>query len=161
LIGQNNSVLATQQLSELSSELSRVRASRAAAEATAASVRKALQNGGALDALPEVLSSPLIQRLRERQVQLKSEIADLSTTLLDSHPRIRALRAQLADLDGQIRAEARKVLTGLGNEAGAAQAREAQLVADLNKLKAQSARAGEQQVELNALRRSGNCWKPT
>lgn len=153
LIGQNNSVLATQQLSELSSELSRVRASRAAAEATAASVRKALQNGGALDALPEVLSSPLIQRLRERQVQLKSEIADLSTTLLDSHPRIRALRAQLADLDGQIRAEARKVLTGLGNEAGAAQAREAQLVADLNKLKAQSARAGEQQVELNALER--------
>ena len=153
LIGQNNSVLATQQLSELSSELSRVRASRAAAEATAASVRKALQNGGTLDALPEVLSSALIQRLRERQVQLKSEIAELSTTLLDSHPRIRALRAQLADLDGQIRAEARKVLAGLGNEAGAARAREAQLVADLNKLKARSAYAGEQQVELNALER--------
>ncbi|MGB3832271.1 MAG: exopolysaccharide transport family protein [Mesorhizobium sp.] len=153
LIGQNNSVLATQQLSEMSSELSRVRASRAAAEATAASVRKALQSGGSLDALPEVLSSTLIQRLRERQVQLKSDIADLSTTLLDNHPRIRALRAQLADLDGQIRAEAGKVLAGLANEARTAQARESQLVADLNALKAESARAGEQQVELNALER--------
>src|SRR5690606_19115472 len=46
LVGQNNSVLATQQLAELSSELSRLRASRAAAEATADSVRQALQNGG-------------------------------------------------------------------------------------------------------------------
>ena len=153
LIGQNNSVLATQQLSEMSSELSRVRASRAAAEATAASVRKALQSGGSLDALPGGLSSTLIQRLRERQVQLKSDIADLSTTLLDNHPRIRALRAQLADLDGQIRAEAGKVLAGLANEARTAQARESQLVADLNALKAESARAGEQQVELNALER--------
>ena len=42
LIGQNNSVLATQQLSELSTELSRVRAGRGAAEATAQSVRAAL-----------------------------------------------------------------------------------------------------------------------
>ena len=42
LVGQNNSVLATQQLSELSSELSRVRANRASAEATAESVRKVL-----------------------------------------------------------------------------------------------------------------------
>ena len=99
LIGQNNSVLATQQLSELSTELSRVRAGRGAAEATAQSVRAALQSGASLDAFPEVLSSELIQRLRERQVQLKADIADLSTTLLDNHPRIRALRSQLADLD--------------------------------------------------------------
>lgn len=156
LIGQNNSILATQQLSEMSSELSRVRAGRASAEATAAGVRKALDGGGSLDALPEVLSSTLIQRLRERQVQLKSDIADLSTSLLDNHPRIRALRSQLVDLDQQIRNEAQKVLKGLVTEAQTAQARENQLIADLNKLKAESARAGEEQVELNALEREAN-----
>ncbi len=159
LLGQNNSVLATQQLSELSSELSRVRAGRAAAEATAASVREALRRGGSLDAVPEVLSSTLIQRLRERQLQLRSDIADLSTTLLDNHPRIRALRSQLADLDRQIRVEAEKVLTALHTEAETAQAREAQLVADVNTLKAQSARAGEQEVELNALEREANAQR--
>src|SRR5690606_23969213 len=42
LIGQNNAVLATQQLSEISTELSRVRASRAAADAKAQSVRGVL-----------------------------------------------------------------------------------------------------------------------
>ncbi|WP_353641866.1 exopolysaccharide transport family protein [Mesorhizobium sp. WSM2239] len=153
LVGQNNSVLATQQLSELSTELSRVRANRAAAEATAQAVRAALDSGGSLDAFPEVLSSSLIQRLRERQVQLQADIADLSTTLLDNHPRIRALRSQLADLDRQIRQEAENVLKGLSAEAKTAQAREQQLIADLNTLKAESSRAGEEEVELRALER--------
>lgn len=159
LIGQNNSVLATQQLSELSSELSRVRANRGAAEANAASVRAVLESGASLDALPEVLSSPLIQRLRERQVQLKADIADLSTTLLDNHPRIRALRSQLADLDAQIRTEAQNVLKALGAEANAARLREQQLIGDLNTLKAESARAGEEEVELRALEREANAQR--
>ena len=153
LMGGNNSVLATQQLSELSTELMRVRANRASAEATADSVRKALQNGGSLDAVPEVLSSDLIQRLRERQVELKTNIADLSTTLLDNHPRIRALRSQLVDLDGQIRNEAQKIMRGLLTQAQTAKARENQLIAEVNTLKAASARAGEEQVELDALQR--------
>ena len=135
LVGQNNSVLATQQLSELSSELSRVRASRSAAEATAQRVHEALENGGSLDAMPEVLSSGLIQRLRERQIQLRNDIADLSTSLLPNHPRIKALNSQLADLNAQIRTQAEKVLNGLVNEASTADLRERQLIADLNTLK--------------------------
>ncbi|TPN01182.1 Wzz/FepE/Etk N-terminal domain-containing protein [Mesorhizobium sp. B2-1-3A] len=153
LMGGNNSTLATQQLAELSTELSRVRANRAAAEGTADSVRKALQNGGSLDSLPEVLSSDLIQRLRERQVELRANIADLSTTMLDNHPRVRAAKSQLADLDAQIRSEAQKVMKGLVMQADAAKARENQLVADVNTLKAASAQAGEQQVGLDALQR--------
>ncbi|AZO69874.1 MULTISPECIES: exopolysaccharide transport family protein [unclassified Mesorhizobium] len=159
LMGGNNSVLATQQLSELSTELSRVRANRAAAEATADSVRKSLQNGGTLDSVPEVLSSDLIQRLLERQVELRTNIADLSTTLLDNHPRIRALKSQLADLNGQIRNEAQKILKGLATQAQTANAREDQLVAEVNTLKAASARAGEQQVELDALQRDANAQR--
>ncbi|CAN7540686.1 exopolysaccharide transport family protein [Mesorhizobium amorphae] len=159
LMGGNNSVLPTQQLSELSSELSKVRANRAAAEATADGVRKALQNGGSLDAVPEVLSSDLIQRLRERQVELRTNIADLSTTLLGNHPRIRALKSQLADMDGQIRNEAEKIMKGLMTQAQTAQARENQLVADVNTMKAASARAGEQQVELDALQRDANAQR--
>ncbi|MEQ9572296.1 MAG: GumC family protein, partial [Nitratireductor sp.] len=153
LIGGNNSMLATQQLSELSSELSRVRANRASTEATARSMREALSQGASIDALPDVLASPLIQRLRENQVQLKADIADLSASLLDNHPRIRALRSQLADLDRQLRAEAQKIQASLETEAESARLRERELVAELNKLKAESARVGEQEVELRALER--------
>lgn len=153
LVGQNNSALATQQLSEMSTELSRIRAARATAEANAQSLRDAINGGGSLDAMPDVISSPLIQRLRERQVQLNTDIADLSTTLLGNHPRIKSLRSQLADLDGQISNEARNILRGLETEAETAKLRETKLVANLNNVKAESARVGDKEVELRALER--------
>lgn len=159
LIGQNNSTLASQQLSELSSELSRVRASRSAAEARAEGVRQALESGRALDSVPEVLASPIVQRLRESEVQLNAEIAELSTTLLDNHPRLRGLRSQLADLSNRIREEARNVLESLENESRAAQRSEARLQQDLDALKTTSAAAGSQEVELRALEREATAQR--
>ncbi|EKF42808.1 exopolysaccharide transport family protein [Nitratireductor indicus C115] len=153
LLGQNNTVLATQQLAEMSSELSRMRANRADAEAKASAVRSALSSGAPVDSQPEVLASPVIQRLRERQAELQAEIADLSTTLLGNHPRIRALRSQLGDIDGQIRAEAGRVLGALDAEAETARRRETELTAEMNRLKVVSAKAEEEQVELRALER--------
>jgi len=123
LTGQANSTIATQQLSEVASELSRVRASRAASEARAQSVRQALSAGISVDTLPDVVASGMMQRLAERRIELNSQIADLSVTLLEGHPRIKALRSQLADLDRQIGAEGSKLLTSLNNEVNAAKLR--------------------------------------
>lgn len=153
LIGQSNAVLATQQLSELSSELTRARAARSAAEAKANAVRAALESGDGLDTLPEVLGSPLVQRLRERQAQVSAELADQSAALLGNHPRIRALNAQLAEIEAQVRDEMRTVLSSLENEVATAQAQERRLIADLSRLKAQAAQAGSDEVELRALER--------
>jgi Mrp family chromosome partitioning ATPase/capsule polysaccharide export protein KpsE/RkpR len=158
-MADNNSALITQQLSQMATELSRVRADRAAAEAKALSVKAALASGGSLDSLPDVLSSGLIQRLREQQVQLKANIDQLSTTLLPNHPRIKALRSQLAGLDKQTRAEAEKILAGLNTEADTAKLREQQLLADLNKAKAESSRAGKQEFELRALQREATAQR--
>lgn len=151
--GQGTAGLSTQQLSELSSELSRVRAARSTAEARAEAVRAALSSGAAMDNVPEVLASPMMQRLRERRMQTSAQIADLSATLLDNHPRLRALRAQLREIDTQVRAEMEKVLAGLGAEATATRGREEGLEADVARLKAEAARAGEDEVGLRALER--------
>ncbi|TKT81437.1 Wzz/FepE/Etk N-terminal domain-containing protein [Aquamicrobium sp. LC103] len=153
LVGQNNTVLATQQLAELSSELTRVRAGRTAAEAKAAAIRDALASGTSIDTLPEVMASAMVQRLRERQLQIEADIADLSTSLLSNHPRIRALNSQRGEVSGQIRRETQKVLAGLETEAESAKASEARILGELDVLKAASARAGEEEVELRALER--------
>lgn len=153
LTGQSNSTIATQQLSEVSTELTRVRTNRASAEAKAESIRKALASGAPIDTLPDVLASGMMQRLAERRIQLNAQIADLSTTLLDGHPRIKALRSQLADLDQQIRNEGRKLVASLDNEVSAAKLREDELNRELNRVKAQAAQAGDQEVELRALER--------
>lgn len=152
-IGQNNNVLATQQLAELTTELSRVRAERSGAEARARSVRAALDAGASVDSLPDVVQSALIGRLREREIALQSEIADLSATLLPEHPRIQGLRSQLRDLSRQIDSEVRKVLAGLRSEAEIARSREQEVLAEVSRLKAASVDASESEVELRALER--------
>ena len=156
LLGQNQSSLATQQLSELSSELSRVRANRSSAEATAATIRNTLSSGGSLEALPSIISSPLIEGLRNRQAEIDSQIAEASTTLLDGHPRIKALRAQRQDLQQQVRSSVQTVLSSLNTQAETARLRESQLTGEVNRLKAESSRAEEQTVELRALEREAD-----
>ncbi|MCI5077088.1 Wzz/FepE/Etk N-terminal domain-containing protein [Oricola sp.] len=153
LIGQNSSVLATQQLGELTTELSRIRAERASAEARARNVKAALNRGASIDSLSDIVQSELIGRLREREIALEAQIADLSATLLPGHPRIQGLQSQLQNLSSQIRTEARKILSGLENEAEIERAREQELVADIGQLKAASANAGDNEVELRALER--------
>ncbi|OHV72167.1 exopolysaccharide transport family protein [Ensifer sp. LCM 4579] len=144
---------ATRQLSDISAELARVRGERANAAARAEGVRAALADGRAVDTLADIVGSPMIQRLKESKAALEAQIADVSTSLLDGHPRLKGLRSQLEGIKAQIRAETRKILASLDNEAKVGQLREQQLVQQLNSLKAQSAQAGEEEVGLRALER--------
>ena len=152
LVNQQDTI-AAKQLSDISTELSRVRGERADSEARAQQVRTALRNGQAVDAVSDVLDSPVIQRLRESEGNIRAQLADVSTTLLDAHPRMKGLRAQLADVEQQIVGEIRKVLSSLESNARVARLREEELIAQLNELKAGSAREGEEAVELRSLER--------
>ncbi len=151
--GQNNNQsLPQQKLSDLNAEMARLEAARASADAKAAQVRQALASGKDAD-LPEVLDSALIQRLREQQVSLRAQVAQLSATLLPAHPRIRELNAQLADLDSQIRQAARQIVSSLEGEVATAKAREAEISADIDRAKAQTAQSNDSEVQLRALER--------
>lgn len=158
LVAQDDT-LSARQLADISGELSRVRAERADAEARAANVREALDEGRSTDTISSVLESQLIQRLRERQISIQSEIADLSATLLENHPQIRGLRSQLAGLETQIQNEIRKALASLESDAEVARLREEELVGQLNTLKANSAEAGVDEVELRALEREATAQR--
>ncbi|MCD2171627.1 exopolysaccharide transport family protein [Rhizobium sp. C4] len=144
---------AGQQLTNVSAELTRVQAELGNANARAESVRQALKSGGPVDTIADVIASPTIQQLKAQEAQIQNQIADLSMSLLDGHPRLKGLRAQLAGIREQINVETRKILKSLENEAEVAKLRQAQLVAQLNKAKTASAKADDQQVGLNALER--------
>ncbi len=152
LIGSNNVTLVQQQLADLNTQLATARAQKAEVEAKASQVRAMLEQGS-LDSATDVMNSPLIQRLRERQVALQARIADLSTSLLPSHPDLRAAQRQLRDLDGQIVAEGRKILSGLESDVHVAESREASLLESLNQLKAQVAQNNEARIRLRELER--------
>ena len=61
-------------------------------------IRDALRSGQSLDS-SDVANSELIRRLSEQRVTLRAQLAEQSSTLLPQHPRIKEMRAQIADLD--------------------------------------------------------------
>jgi len=61
-----------------------------------------LQSGKPIEA-SEILNSELTGACRSSRVTLRAQLAEQSSTLLDNHPRIKELKAQLADIDRQIR----------------------------------------------------------
>lgn len=149
----------TQQLNDVSAELTRVRAERANAEARAQSVRNALSSGEPSDTLQDIMSSQSIQRLKGTESALQSQISDLQTSLLNNHPRLKSLRAQLADIKTQIRQETQKILASIENEANVASLRAKELEQQSDKVKANSAQAGEDEVGLNALEREATAQR--
>lgn len=151
--GANNITLQTQQLSELNSQLIMARAQKSEAEARATLIRRMLEEKGDVASAPDVLASALIQRLLEQRVQVQRQLAELSATLLPSHPRIRELNSELEDLREQIRKEAQKVARSIENTAKIAGAREASLEKSLNEMKANSSGSREKQIKLRSLER--------
>lgn len=152
LVSNDGSPLVSQELSDLNSELTVANIRRAEAEARLRQVQEIVRRGGQ-ESYSEVLSSPLIVSLRQQQSALQRELADLSGELGAQHPRMRALRAEIGDLNNGIRNEISKIIQGLENEVDVARARQETLRRNLDELKGQVAVANEASVVLRSLER--------
>ena len=157
-VGTNNTTLSNQQMGELNTQLNNARALKSDAESKARLIREMLQSGKPIEA-SEVLNSELIRRLSEQRVTLRGQLAEQSSTLLDNHPRIKELKAQLADLDRQIREEAGKISRSLENDARIAGGRVEGLSASLEQLKKQATSTNGNDVQLRALEREAKAQR--
>lgn len=158
-LGSDQSSFSGKQLSDISTELARVRGERANAEATAENLRASIKAGKSTETLDAIARSESIQRLKATESQIRGQISDLSSRLLEGHPQMKALRAQLAGIRDQVQSESLRVAASLDNEAAVARERETQLLAQLNTLKADTARAGEDEVGLKSLEREATAQR--
>jgi succinoglycan biosynthesis transport protein ExoP len=157
-IGTNNTSLSNQQMGELNTQLNNARALKSDAESKARLIREMLQSGKPIEA-SEIFNSELTRRLSEQRVTLLAQLAEQSSTLLDGHPRIKELKAQLADLDRQLREEASKVSRSLDNDARIAGGRVEGLNGSLDQLKKQATSSNGQDVQLRALEREAKAQR--
>jgi uncharacterized protein involved in exopolysaccharide biosynthesis len=157
-IGTNNTSLSNQQLGEINTQLNNARALKSDAESKSRLIRGMLQTGKPIEA-SEVLNSELIRRLSEQRVTLRAQLAEQSSTLLDRHPRIRELKAQLADLDRQLREEAGKISRSLENDARIASGRVESLSNNLDQLKKLATSSNGDDVKLRALEREARAQR--
>ena len=151
-IGSNNTSLSGQQLGEANSQLTQARTQKAEAESKARIIRETLRSGRPIEA-SDIVNSELIRRLNDQRVTLKAQLAEQSSTLLEQHPRIKELKAQIADLEAQTRTEAEKLVRSLESDARIAGARLETLSVNLDQMKKQASALGVEDVQLRALER--------
>src|SRR4051795_13040668 len=157
-IGPNGTTLSSQTLGESNRDLAAARSQKADLEAKAKFIRDVLKRGGAVE-YSDMINSEIIRRLNEQRVTLRAQLAEQSSTLLDNHPRIKELKAQINDLDRQIRDEAARLARSFENDARIAGARVESLQSSLDQLKVQAASTNGQDVELRALEREAKAQR--
>ncbi len=153
LLRGQNSILSTQELTELNTQMTVAETTRTEAQERAKSIRRMLDTKGTVDDSIDVLNSPIIQRLREQQSTSARKVAELSATYLDGHPKMIAARNDLRNVEKQLRAEALKIVDSLAEQANIASARQTALKAKLVQAKGEASTDNRGEVRLKALER--------
>ena len=153
-VGTSNAAqpLSSQQLSELSSQLSQARTIQADLSARAKLLKDMIKEGRAFE-IPDVANNELIRRTVESRMAMRAQLALESRTLLPAHPRIKELTAQVQDLEGQIKAAAERIVRTLEIDAKIAGARVESLRAAVEGQQDVVAKGNTSEVQLRALER--------
>ena len=151
-VGSNNTSLPNQQLTEINSQISAARGQKADLEARARQLRDQVRSGKSIES-SDIANSESMRRLVDQRVALRSQLAEQSSTLLDQHPRIKELKAQIAEVDRQIKVEAERLARQLDNDAKVAGNRLESLTVSIDQVKKLASQTNEQDVQLRALER--------
>ena len=152
----NASTVSDQQLAELNTQLVLAESEKAQAEARLSQAEEVLNSGGELDSIPEVVNSPLIQALEEKQAEIARQAAELSSVYGPMHPRITNIQAQQEDTKRKIDAEVRKIVSSVRNSALTAQARYNAINARLDAAKSEVSESNVDSVDLRQLQREAD-----
>ncbi len=152
----NESTVVGQQLSQLNTDYILARTKRQEAETKLRDVTAMANSPRGASAVGDVLGSPLIQALREREVDLQRQIADATNRYGAKHPMLQALQSQLRDLQSQIKADVGKIVSNLSNEVELAKGREQALKASLDQAEAKQNQQQQATVGLRTLERDAS-----
>ncbi len=116
-------------------------------------MRRQLNSGAGADAIGEVLSSPVVNSLKNQLSDAQRRKAELSTSLGPEHPRMQAVDSEIADYENQINAEMSRIIDNLRVELAVANDQIAALDRRINQSRSTLARNNRSQVRLNELQR--------
>lgn len=157
--GTDNTSILDQQLTAISTQITEAQERKNAAQSRANLIRQLVSSGQPIDAVQDVRNSVVIQQLSQTKATLQGELAQRSSTLLPNHPTIRALVAQIAEIEEQITGEARRVAEALEAEAQIEADLEQSLRDDLSRMKISVSNATRDTVTLEGLQREAKAQR--
>ena len=149
--GERRVTVLGQQLAQLNNQLVQATAARLQREVSLEQIREAQRGRGSLYAIPEVVASPLIQRLRTQQSEVSSRLASLAQSRLEANPAVMALRAEEREVRLRIDDEVAKIVGSIISEVAAARAREEALRQSLADMQGQVADQNKAEIRLREL----------
>nr|WP_036165549.1 polysaccharide biosynthesis tyrosine autokinase [Lysobacter dokdonensis] len=147
-VGENQPSLSAQNLGELNAALALAQAARIRAQAAWDQARA----GDGLG-LPQVVQSPLIQKLRESRSLLAAQYQEQLRTFKADYPDMRRLAGQIAETDRQIATEVAHIRAAVRSEYDAARAQEGLLEGRMSGLKNDVLDLQGRSIQYNILRR--------
>jgi uncharacterized protein involved in exopolysaccharide biosynthesis len=111
--GSNGTTLPDQQISDIGKQITDAQAAKNSAQQRADLIRSLLKSGASVESADDVRNSAVVQSLMQQRATLQSTLAEKSALFLPAHPTIKALNAQIAQTNAQIKAEAKRISDGL------------------------------------------------
>ncbi|WP_419830461.1 GumC family protein [Methylobacterium sp.] len=156
--GATGQPLTTQQLGELSSQLSQARILKADLAGRVKAIKDLIKDGRAFE-ITEVANNEVVRRIVDNRIAVRAQLALESRTLLPAHPRIKELHAQLEDLDAQIKTSAERIARTLENDAKIAGSRVESLQAAVDGQQDVVVKGNTSEIQLRALEREAKAQR--
>lgn len=156
LLSSQGTTLTEQEVSGLDQQLALARAEQAEADARLATARAQLAGGSTGEDVTATLDSPVIQGIRGQITTVSQNLAQLETRYGPKYPDLVKAKKQLADLQQQLHAEIKRILSNLQSQATVAHQRTDSITSSLDRLRTKLAANNEASVHLNELERNAD-----
>jgi uncharacterized protein involved in exopolysaccharide biosynthesis len=157
--GANGTTLPDQQISDIGKQITDAQAARGAAQQHADLIRSMLKSGQSVEGIDDVRNSAVVQQLVQTRATLQSTLAEKLATLLPAHPTIKALNAQIAQANQQIRAEAKRIADGLDAQVTVQDGIITSLSENLKRAQSAASTQTQSGVTLDSLTREANAQR--
>ena len=156
LLSVAGSTMAEQEIVSLDQEVAANRAAAAEASARLDTARQQLARGSHGDDLGESLNSPVIQELRKERSEVSGKLADLQVGFGPRYPEVVSAKQQIADIDRQIDAEIKRLISNLDAQNQVAQRRLDSMQGSVGAARGQLTTANTASVRLDELQRTAD-----
>ena len=148
--------VANEKLISINQELDAIQAERARKNAKLGQLERQFRSGEGLESLQEVMQSPIIASLRQQELQLLSQRAQLAKEFGPNHPRRLQLETERENVLINIRAEIGHMIQNFENEIALLDKRTEELQETLPKFRELSSQGHRDEVELAILQRDAD-----
>jgi capsular exopolysaccharide synthesis family protein len=153
LMAHRDDGLDAEQLASLRGQLITARAERGVAETRLRQVRELWERNANVKSIGEVVSSPIVTDLRQREARLVSEQAQLAQEYGPRHPRVLQNHAEINELASRLNQEIGSIIRNLEDAVAIARGRERALMETLDETKQDSALSRQTAIQLRELER--------